>query len=432
MKKNNISTQLLLLFFTILLIGTCAFTIITIVYVSYIANNEVYSRLTTYSQLLLTNPNPDNSVGFPDMEIGYFVHKNTYNYTYNIDIFGGEDTIDSIITSINEKIINNEITNNQYYQGSIDYQSQRIYYVYSGKSKFNEYSIIFTDSTYTKGLIKKIVVQMMLIFLLLLLLASFAIFVWSYRLTQRIKNIQDHIINLPKNKYKKAYIDSNEDEIGELSKSIEEMRIEIGTIEKTKQEMLQNISHDFKTPIAVIKSYAEAFEDGMADKEALKIIINQAEILKKKVNRLLQYNSLEYLEHDKEFEQIDMKELILEVVQNFKYQTNLNVELDLDDNIIFTGYRENWHTVIENILDNAKRYAKNIIKIVLKPNRIRIYNDGDPIDSQFLNNVFKPYEKGSKGEFGLGMSIVKKTVDFFGYNLKVVNEEIGVSFIITK
>ena len=127
-----------------------------------------------------------------------------------------------------------------------------------------------------------------------------------------------------------------------------------------------------------------------------------------------------------------MKELILEVVQNFKYQTNLNVELDLDDNIIFTGYRENWHTVIENILDNAKRYAKNIIKIVLKPNRIRIYNDGEPIDSQFLNNVFKPYEKGSKGEFGLGMSIVKKTVDFFGYNLKVVNEEIGVSFIITK
>ena len=103
MKKNNISTQLLLLFFTILLIGTCAFTIITIVYVSYIANNEVYSRLTTYSQLLLTNPNPDNSVGFPDMEIGYFVHKNTYNYTYNIDIFGGESPRQQVKKEFKEK-----------------------------------------------------------------------------------------------------------------------------------------------------------------------------------------------------------------------------------------------------------------------------------------------------------------------------------------
>ena len=96
------------------------------------------------------------------------------------------------------------------------------------------------------------------------------------------------------------------------------------------------------------------------------------------------------------------------------------------------GYRENWHTVIDNIVDNAKRYAKTKIKIVLKPNRLRIYNDGEHIDEQFLNSIFKPYEKGSKGEFGLGMSIVKKTVDFFGYNLEVVNEEVGVSFIISK
>ena len=62
-----------------------------------------------------------------------------------------------------------------------------------------------------------------------------------------------------------------------------------------------------------------------------------------------------------------------------------------------------------------------------------IYNDGEAIDEQFLNSVFRPYEKGSKGQFGLGMSIVKKTIDFFGMNLSVRNEEGGgVSFIINK
>lgn len=63
---------------------------------------------------------------------------------------------------------------------------------------------------------------------------------------------------------------------------------------------------------------------------------------------------------------------------------------------------------------------------------MRIYNDGEHIDEQFIKNSFKPYEKGSKGEFGLGMSIVKKTVDFFNMQLIVKNEPIGVSFIITK
>ena len=432
MRKTNISTQLLLLFFSILLIGTCAFIFLTTVYVSYIANTEVYVRLTTYSQLLISNSTPNNPE-FQDMEIGYFIHKNNANITYRVDLYGGEDTIYRIIDKIKEKRENEDLTNPNFYaQGSIDVNSQPIYYVCNGRNNLNEYIIIFTDSTYTRNLIKKITTQMMMVFLLLILLASCIIFLWSYRITRRIKNIQNHIINLPKNKYKEEYVDDSLDEIGELSRSIEEMRVEIGTSEQTKQDMLQNLSHDFKTPIAVIKSYAEALEDGMAGKETIKIIIYQADLLKKKVNRLLQYNSLEYLNHDKEFEEIDMKELIEEVVQNYKYQTNLTIETNLDDNILFMGYRENWHTVIDNIVDNAKRYAKTKIKIVLKPNRLRIYNDGEHIDEQFLNSIFKPYEKGSKGEFGLGMSIVKKTVDFFGYNLEVVNEEIGVSFVISK
>ena len=86
--------------------------------------------------------------------------------------------------------------------------------------------------------------------------------------------------------------------------------------------MLQNISHDFKTPIAVIKSYAEAQQDGMADEDSSKIIIDQADILKYKVNRLLQYNSLEYLNKDKEFEDVDMKSVIQDVIKGYKFQTN--------------------------------------------------------------------------------------------------------------
>ena len=60
-----------------------------------------------------------------------------------------------------------------------------------------------------------------------------------------------------------------------------------------------------------------------------------------------------------------------------------------------------------------------------------IYNDGEHISNEFIETVFKPYEKGSNGQFGLGLSIVQKTLDFFCMQIKVVNEEVGVSFIIT-
>jgi two-component system sensor histidine kinase CssS len=341
---------------------------------------------------------------------------------------------------VNEIITSNKGQYNDYYsKGKIKTSVKpTIYYVAQIRGIGTDintlnYTIMFTDADYTINLVRSVSLRLIAIFFVLVFLAILVIYFWSNHFVKRIRNIQYHIINLPNNKYEEKYVDSSSDEIGVLSRSVEMMREEINHNEETKQEMLQNLSHDFKTPIAVIKSYAEAIQDGVESKDALKIIIEQADNLRNKVNRLLQYNSLEYLTKDKEFEDVNMYELINEVVLSYKYQTNINFILDLEEGIIFKGYRENWSTVISNIVDNAKRFAKTEIKIILRESRVRIYNDGDPIDEQFLNSVFKPYEKGSKGEFGLGMSIVMKTVDFFGMNLSVRNEEYGgVSFIISK
>lgn len=429
MKKLNISSQLLFLFFFVILIASCAFSVITLSRIQVIAEDEVYSRLSTYAYLINSNDNER----LPDMDIGFSINgpnNQVFNSSKLNNYVSNEELLDIVNKIRKDNNSKDEPRISFLANGYVKKGSDKIYYVISTNNNLEDYTIIFTDSVFTRQYVRNIAVQIILIFFLLILLASLVIYYWSSGFVKRIRKIQYHLVNLPKNRYEVAYYDDTEDEIGELSKSIEGMRLEIGHNEKIKQEMLQNLSHDFKTPIAVIKSYAEAIEDGMADEDASKIIISQAELLKKKVNRLLQYNSLEYLSKDREFEDVDMKELIMEIVQNYKFQTTLVFDLDLTDNIIFKGYRENLYTVVDNIIDNAKRYAKTQIKIVLKKNRLRIYNDGEHIDEQFLNSIFKPYEKGSKGEFGLGMSIVKKTVDFFGLDLKVVNEEIGVSFII--
>lgn len=430
MKKISISGQLVILFLFTLLISASAFTIITLTRVSALAVEETYSRLITYSTLVANHQDYSPELeDFRDMEVALLEKKKgIIFYSKDISMYINEEDYAKIIEIADEirepkVILTRKITN---------YRGDDIYYVLSSTDFGQNFLILMTNSIYVSNMVKTLSLQLILIFITIICLSILCIATWSNRFAKRLHLIQDHILSLPKGGYDYSYIDSGLDEIGELSRAVESMRIEICQSERTKQEMLQNLSHDFKTPIAVIKSYAEAQQDGMADEDSSKIIIAQAEILKHKVNRLLQYNSLEYLSKDREFEDVVMSEVIREVIQGYKFQTDLIIDLDLSEDVVFKGYRENYSTVIDNIVDNARRYAKTEIKIILKKDRLRIYNDGDHIDKQFLNGIFKPYEKGSRGEFGLGMSIVKKTVEFFGMELIVKNETVGVSFIITK
>ena len=89
-----------------------------------------------------------------------------------------------------------------------------------------------------------------------------------------------------------------------------------------------------------------------------------------------------------------------------------------------------WEAVIYNLLGNFVRYADKKIKITIKKNTITLYNDGPNIDPNILSDIFTPYKKGINGQFGLGLSIVKKTMFYCGYEITVKNEKKGVSFMI--
>ena len=432
MKKLDISSQLILLFFSIILIAVFAFSVTTINFANSIAEKEMFNRLSTYVLLVNTDTDPKNPYNFRDMNVGYYIKTSDSEYSHfkNMEDYLEITDVLNAAASIKEKNNTDEV---EYIgQAVIKINNKRYVFVAYTKDNMDTYSIVFTDNRYSQALIRDISIKVNGLFLLIILLAVIIIYIWSNNVAKRLKRIKNHVLELPKNNYENSYIDTYEDEVGDLSKSIEVMREELYENEKIKQEMLHNLSHDFKTPIAVIKTYAEAIQDGVEDNNvSANKIIEQSEILKKKVNRLIQYNRLEYFNTEKNFEDVRMYDIINDIVINYKHQVeNINFILDLDENVTFKGFSENWYTVVDNIIDNARRYAKTEIKIVLKENRLRIYNDGDHIEDKFIDKAFKPYEKGSKGQFGLGMSIVQKTVDYFNMNLHVVNEDIGVSFII--
>ena len=101
-----------------------------------------------------------------------------------------------------------------------------------------------------------------------------------------------------------------------------------------------------------------------------------------------------------------------------------------DKKCIYRGTFDMWEAIIDNLLNNFVRYADKTIKITIKNNKIILYNDGPNIDPNILNDIFTPYKKGVKGQFGLGLSIVKKTIMLLGYEISVHNEKKGISFII--
>jgi len=220
-----------------------------------------------------------------------------------------------------------------------------------------------------------------------------------------------------------------------LDRAVMNMHDYLKEQEDYKNQMYQNISHDFKTPITVMESYIEAYNDGIqTSEETFKVLSEQLEKLEIKVHSLLYLNKLNYFKDKKDIlnEVYDVSIVINAAVEKFKMsRPDLNFILNIDKkNVMFRGSHDMWEAIIDNILNNFMRYAKEKVSITVKNNKIILCNDGENISDNVLNNIFTPYEKGINGVFGLGLSIVKKTLQFLKYDITIENTKNGVKFTI--
>lgn len=317
--------------------------------------------------------------------------------------------------------------------GSFEYKKKNYYYYISQDETAMKVAV--ANETYLSKLRSDVMVSVISLFLLAFLLIALIIFFWSTMVVRKIEKLKAKIDNIENDNFNHNIDFKTDDEIQSLSKSIEDMRLSLKRQEEYKNNMYQNISHDFKTPLTVIKSYVEAVEDGVEDKDsALKVIKEQTNKLEKKVYSLLYLNKLDYLK-DKKNETnsaLDISEVINASIEKFKYQRK-DVKFTASiDNSKFNGTFDLWETIIDNILNNFIRYAKKEIKITVKNNKLTLFNDGPNIDDNIVNDIFNPFKKGIKGQFGLGLSIVKKTLNLLNYDISITNSKKGVSFIIKK
>ena len=318
---------------------------------------------------------------------------------------------------------------------------KKVFYVitkYDNKNK-SGFLISYMWDTYRNSLLKALLQKLMVITFIAVVISLMVALTLTKYITAPLIKLEKNVKKIADKQWDEAIIFDRQDEIGKLAKSIEYMRKELIKRDESEQWMLQNISHELKTPVMVIRSYSEAVGDGIFPKGDLKssmsIISSEAERLEKRIKDLLYLSKLEYLsKHEAIFESVNIKGIVEEVVDRFKFT---NKTLSWDVNLLdvnFKGIKEQWVVVVENILDNQIRYARSKISISMEKREentvICIHNDGEEIPKEEIESVFDKFKKGKAGKFGLGMAIVKYIVAFHKGEIYAINENEGVSFYI--
>lgn len=391
---------------------------------------EPYFEQTVYSYLdkpLEIFEGDDNTNKQQIENIVYIQEKNTNTYVTS--------NYQEVLGVKNYTVLLKYIKNEQH--GKFTYNGKTYYYSVTMRNYSSDKKIAITTDAYIKSLRTDMLVIAIPVVVIIFLLILVLLLLWSDMLVKKIEklklkidNFQDPNFDVVKNKFE------FDDELKLLDTTIDNMKDMILSREKYQREMYQNISHDFKTPIMVVKSYAEAYYDGIEKPETvIKVSEEQMNKLEKKVKTLLELNKITYLQNSyKNDNKIDVLPILENSIEKYKIiNKKLKYEIIKDKNEVeYPGTLDMWESIFDNLLNNAERYANDKIVVTVKSDKIVFFNDGKPIEDDVIDDIFKPYKKGVKGENGLGLSIVKGNCDLLKCKVYAKNKKDGVTFTIEK
>lgn len=320
-------------------------------------------------------------------------------------------------------------------------KNQTLFYVIR-KLRVNgedSYLLSYSWDSYRNDLVYTLFRQLMLV-MVIVFLFSWIPSIWLAKyLSKPLVKLEKHVKNISEQAWHEPVEVDRNDEIGKLGHTIEKMRQRLVTKDEAQQTLLQNISHDLKTPVMVIRGYAQSVNDGIFPKgdltSTMDVIQEESEKLEKKIRDLLYLTKLDFLStHTPTQEAFRLDTLLEDEVDRIKWaKPTLDWQLKLEEATIL-GDSEQWEKLVENLLENSLRYANKLISISLtKSNQgilLRLWNDGPSIDERIKDQLFEPFHKGHKGEFGIGLSIVKRIADLHDAEVWAENEENGAAFYV--
>lgn len=219
-------------------------------------------------------------------------------------------------------------------------------------------------------------------------------------------------------------------------------------LEEMRNEFLGNVSHELKTPIALIQGYAEGLKDNVnEDAESrdyyCEVIIDEAQKMNQMVKNLLTLNQMEFGDEEIEFTRVDLTQVIYGVLQSMEIlsqQKGAKVIFRQDTPVYVWADEYKVEQVIRNYMSNAFHHlsGENVIDVKIRLNdgkaRVTVFNTGVPIPEADLPRIWDKFYKVDKahtreyGGNGIGLSIVKAIMESFRQKYGVKNYDNGVEF----
>lgn len=219
-------------------------------------------------------------------------------------------------------------------------------------------------------------------------------------------------------------------------------------IDEMRKDFIANVSHELKTPIALIQGYAEGLNEGLCeDEESRKyyteVIMDESEKMNKMVKQLLTLSSLESgnsILHKENFNMTSLTDGVLSSISILIGEKNVKVDFDTSRDVFLYADEFKIEEVVTNYISNAIHHVNDngTIKIDVSEDErnvyFSVYNTGNQIPEKDLANVWEKFFKVDKahsrsyGGSGIGLSIVKAIVEAHGGAVNVVNKSDGVEF----
>lgn len=270
------------------------------------------------------------------------------------------------------------------------------------------------------------------ILLAAILTVSVTVILYSFfvnkMIIKRIKIINDSTKKVINGDYYITIEDKHKDELSQLSHSFNEMANALQQIEYINKNFIRNFSHEYKTPLATIKGYAELIqdEDHLSNDaiEYLDIIIDESKRLSNLSHNMLLISQVDYQIILPKEDTINITEELRKVIQMKQImfeEKDLAFDLNVEDITIKSNQSLIYH-VFSNIIDNAIKYTftKQTIQISFKKNGQNIYMEFlNPtkqldIDETQLFNMFYTNQSHTNKSNGIGLSLVKKIIEKLG------------------
>ena len=320
-----------------------------------------------------------------------------------------------------------------------------IYYVFQELDAAGEekYIVSYLRSRYSDSLFSEFFIRLIISLLVFLFLAwLISIFVARY-LTKSLQVIKMQVKKIANREWDQPLEIDRKDEIGELANTIEWLRQQLVERDEKQQEFIQQISHEIKTPIMVLRSYVQSMQDGIYPRGNLQGSLEAMEAesykMEKRVKTLIDISKMDYLSRQNlKLEAVNIDKLLEKKLEKLSWRRRDVSWSLISDNIKLKADKEKLEVIVENIIDNQFKYAAEKIKISSKKIKkegkpiiqLRFWNDGIEIDSSELKKIFDKFKKGDDGEYGLGLAISKVLVELHGGEIWAANEDGGAAFYI--